>query len=349
MGGKISVSKDIEILGYWVNILTTQYHNLPISLYPCNIMAQMNWVFLDDFGGRHRVGLYHGDRTGHVMVHCNMRVVQIDFSVKDSKMYSFFIEDELCELILEKKDGVFGYEFRVNKKADTPRNRVRRVKDGQNRKYLAMMVGGIVLVLAIAVFSLQSFGQRQEAKRMAATGIVSKYSKENMKRLVADGKRTVARLHLVQGEKPGEQKITYALLAVDSLMEQGDFAPENRNPLLLPNGFPFSEGDEFDAIYLPSDPQIHRVDFFQPTRSTTTTYLRLATQAEQKNNPAVSPEKNICRVLTSAEKMGWTSLAHFIFQEKTPKENVRHNRDSYARLLRDPELAKEIRAGCWDK
>ena len=312
-------------------------------------MAQMNWVFLDDFGGRHRVGLYHGDRTGHVMVHCNMRVVQIDFSVKDTKMYSFFIEDELCELILGKKDGVFGYEFRVNKKADTPRNRVRRVKDGQMRKYLALMVGGIVLVLTIAVFSLRWFGQKQEAKRMATTSIVGKYSKENMKRLVADGKRTVAKLHLVQAEKPGSQKISYTLLAVDSLMEQGDFAVKNTDPILLPNGFPFSEGDEFDAIYLPSDPQVHRVDFFQPTRSTTTTYLRLATQAEQKFNPAVPPGKNVCRVLTAAENAGWTSLAHFIFQEKTQKENARHNRDSYERLLRESALAKQIQARCWDK
>lgn len=312
-------------------------------------MAQMNWVFLDDFGGRHRVGLYHGDRTGHVMVHCDLRVVQIDFSVKESKMYSFFIEDELCELILEKKDGVFGYEFRVNKKADTPRNRIRRVKAGQTRKYMAITVGGIVLVLALAFFGLRWFGQVQEAKRVASSSIVSKYSKENMKRLISDGKRTVARLHLVLGDNPEDQKISYTLLAVDSIMEQGDFVVGKMSPILLPSGFPFTEGDEFDAVYLPSDPQVHRVDFFRPTRSTTTTYLRLATQAEQKNNPAVSPEKNICRVLTAAEKAGWPSLAHFIFQEKTPKENARHNAQSYARLLRDPDLAKAIQEGCWDK
>ncbi len=309
-------------------------------------MAQMNWVFLDDFGGRHKVGLYHGDRSGHVMVHCNMRVVQIDFSVKDSKMYSFFIEDELCELILEKKDGVFGYEFRVNKKVDTPRNRIRRVQEGQTRKYMALLLGGVLLVLGIVIFSLLWFGQAQEAKRMASTSIVSKYSKKNMRLLSTEGKRTVARLHLVHGEKHGEQKISYALLALDTLMEQGDFLATNSIPILLPNGFPFSEGDEFEAIYLPTDPQVHRVEFFQPARSTTTTYLRLATQAEQKNNPAVSPEKNICRVLTVAEKAGWPSLAHFIFQDKTPKENARHNRETYERMLLDPDVSKAIGIGC---
>ncbi len=309
----------------------------------------MNWVFLDDFGGRHRVGLYHGDRSGHVMIHCNLKVMQVDFSVKDSKMYSFFIEDELCEVILEKKDGVFGYEFRVNKKVDTPRNRDRRVQEGKTRKSMLLLVGGVALALVLAFFGLHWFGQVQEAKRIASTSIVSKYSKKNMNRLFTEGKRTVARFHLLPEEEQGKQKISYTLLAVDSIMEQGDFSVASMNPILLPNGFPFSEGDEFEAIFLPSDPQVHRVDFFQPTRRTTTTYLRLANQVEQKTHPAVSPEKNLCHVLTAAEKAGWTRLADFIFQEKTPEENARHNLESYARLLRDPDLSKAIQSGCWDK
>ncbi len=312
-------------------------------------MAQMNWVFLDDFGGRHKVGLYHGDRTGHVMIHCNLKVMQVDFSVKDSKMYSFFIEDELIEIILDKKDGVFGYEFRVNKKVDTPRNRDRRKQEGKTRVSMAWLVGGVILFLAIAFFGLRWYGEQQEAKRVAATSIVSNYSKENMRRLVAEGKRTVARLHLSLGENPQERKITYVLLGLDSLMEQGDFMVEVSDPIVLPNGFPFTEGDEFDAIYLPGEPKTHRVDFFHPTRKTTTTYLRLANQAEQRNNPAVSPEINVCRVLTSAEKMGWPSLAHFIFQDKSPEENARHNQQSYAQLLSDPDLSKALREACVGK
>ena len=66
-------------------------------------MAQIGWVYLDNYGGRHRVGLYHGDQTGHLVIHCNLRVVQIDFSVRDTKRYSFFIEDELCEIDIVKE------------------------------------------------------------------------------------------------------------------------------------------------------------------------------------------------------------------------------------------------------
>lgn len=326
-----------------------EYPNIQISQSLIRTMAQINWVFLDDFGGRHRVGLYHGDRSGHVMIHCNLRVIQIDFSVKDSKMYSFFIEDELCEIILEKKNGVFGYEFRVNKKVDTPRNKLRRVEEGKTRVKMGYLVAGVVVVLAIAFFGLRWFGQEQESKRMASTSLFSKFSKENMRRLAADGKRTVARFHLSQTENTGEQKLTYALLALDSLMEQGELQVEKTDPIVLPNGFPFSEGDEFEAIYLPSDPQVHRVDFFQPTRKTTTQYLQLATRAEQENHPEHSAEKNVCRVLATAERSGWVSLAQFIFQEKTKAENGRYNAQSYARLLSDPELGKALEERCGNK
>lgn len=310
-------------------------------------MAQLNWVFLDDFGGRHRVGLYHGDRSGHVMIHCNLKVVQIDFSVKDTKMYSFFIEDELCEVILEKlKDGHFAYEFRVNKRVDTPRNRVRRVQEGKNRQYMALLAGGLVLVLAIVFVGLKWYAHRQELKRMASTSVVSGYSKENMKRLVADGKRTVARLHLAQTGKAPSQKITYSFLAIDSLMEHGDFNLPATSMPLLPSGFPLSEGDEFEAVYLPADPSIHRVDFFQPTRNTTSRYLQMAVSKEKQQHPATSPERCVCRVLTAAEYAGWTILAHFIFQDKSREENKRHNHGTYQLLWENQDLQKAAQQNC---
>ena len=59
-------------------------------------MAQVGWVFLDDFGGRHRVGLYHGERMGHLLFQGDSRILHVDFSAKESRTYSFSLEDELC-------------------------------------------------------------------------------------------------------------------------------------------------------------------------------------------------------------------------------------------------------------
>ena len=97
-------------------------------------MAQLGWVYLDPHGGQHRIGLYHGDKTGHLLIHCNMRVIQVDFSVKESKSYSFFIEDELCELSIHKEHGFYSYEFTTNRKVDTPLNRLRKAEDRRNLK-----------------------------------------------------------------------------------------------------------------------------------------------------------------------------------------------------------------------
>ena len=59
-------------------------------------------------------------------MYCNARIVVIDFSVQTTRNYSFFINDELCDLEIEEKDGKFSYGFKVDQVTDTPRNRGRR-------------------------------------------------------------------------------------------------------------------------------------------------------------------------------------------------------------------------------
>jgi len=86
----------------------------------------MTWTYLGDNGARHQIGLFHGDTTGHLLVYCNARIVVIDFSVLSSRNYSFYINEELCDLIVEEKEGKFSYGFKVDQITDTPRNRGRR-------------------------------------------------------------------------------------------------------------------------------------------------------------------------------------------------------------------------------
>ena len=57
-------------------------------------MSQFTWTYIGDNGALHRVGLFHGDETGHLMIYCNTRIVVIDFGVTTSKNYSFFINDD---------------------------------------------------------------------------------------------------------------------------------------------------------------------------------------------------------------------------------------------------------------
>jgi len=310
-------------------------------------MGQINWVYLDNCGGRHRVGLFHGDRTGHLLIHCNMKVVQIDFSVLETKTYSFFIEDELCEVIAEKmQNGRFGYEFRVNKTIDTPRNRIRRVDNRRNNRLLALFIVGVVIVIAGFVFALTSYGKREDMRRMSKTSIAHNLGKSNQRKLMETGRSSVSTLHVeaINAKRIG----VYTFKTADSIEIRGVFEVADTGMILLQNGFPLRNGDSFDTYYLPSDPQAHRVELFQPTKATVTRYIAHALAVEEHSS-GDSRGKSLCRVLTVAELLQWPALADFIFQDKTAVENPAHNKETYLRLVRGGEVEKAVAAGCWDK
>ncbi len=120
-------------------------------------MSQFTWTYIDDNGYRHRVGLFHGDHTGHLMIYCNTRIVVIDFSVRTSKNYSFFINDELCDIAVEEHDGKFLYGFKVDEITDTPRNRGRRKMIRAEHRQTLILALCFLLALAILVFLLLRF------------------------------------------------------------------------------------------------------------------------------------------------------------------------------------------------
>ena len=89
-------------------------------------MNQYTWTYIGDAAYSETVGLYHSSKSGHLLIYVGKKIVVIDFKVLDSKTYSFFINDDLCELRLERKDLKMYYHFEINKEADTPRNQARK-------------------------------------------------------------------------------------------------------------------------------------------------------------------------------------------------------------------------------
>ncbi|TNE53990.1 MAG: hypothetical protein EP344_14595 [Bacteroidetes bacterium] len=310
-------------------------------------MAQVGWVFLDDFGNRNRIGLYHGDRTGHLLLHCDLRIIQVDFAVKESRTYSFFIEDELCEVHVIKEPKGFSYEFEVNKKVDTPRNRLRRKDDRRNLKYIAILVGAMVLVVSSLFFGLRWWNQQQIENRLVGRSMVSGLSPENERLLAAEGRTAIARLVLVQEDV--QRRVFYGFLTEDKEQVSGRFYVRDTGQVILPNGFPLSDSDAFTVRYLPGQPQIHKVDFEQPTANTLAGYLEQARLAEVRAHPKASPGHSLCVAKLTLEQKGWHQLADLIFQSVPPDQNPEHNQNSYLRLIREPEFAQQIAKGCWDQ
>jgi len=118
-------------------------------------MSQITWTYVDDDGYSHQVGLVHGDNSGHLLVYCNSRIVVIDFNVLTSKNYSFFIDEELCDVAIEEKEGKFSYGFTIDQITDTPRNRGRRRMNRiQTWQTLAMALGFVIAITAVVFLVL---------------------------------------------------------------------------------------------------------------------------------------------------------------------------------------------------
>lgn len=308
-------------------------------------MAQVGWVYLDNVGGRHRVGLYHGDRSGHVVIHVNSRIVQIDFSVLQSKTYSFFIEDEFCEIVIERHADHFEYGFEVNKTVDTPRNRERRVEEGRNKKHMAIFIGSILLLTFIALIIFRNYDRLQDRRNSVSIG--SNLSEANEQRLADEGRSTHATLFVVQ--EAAVRKVYYSFMTADSTQVSGFFPATDSGPVLLPNGFPLVDRDVYTITYLPANPKVHRLDFYQPSPATLDAYQQRAAEEELRNHPNHNAEYNACVVALAMRQKGWVTMGHFINQKLAADQNERFNHDTYGRLKRDADFERAVKEGCWDK
>lgn len=94
------------------------------------------------------------------MLYCNARVVAIDFHVLESKQYTFFIDDELCEVKLEREGDHFRYYFNLNREVDTDRNRELRKRDQTHWKQAALF--SVLLLTLAGVFVVWMSGRAQQ-------------------------------------------------------------------------------------------------------------------------------------------------------------------------------------------
>lgn len=309
-------------------------------------MAQVGWVYLDDLGNQHRIGLYHGDQTGHLVIYCNMRVVQIDFLVKETRTYSFFVEDELCEVQLYKEAQGFSYGFKVNKQVDTPRNRLRRADERRNRRIILTVVAGLVVAISGLLFGLKWWDARQRTGYLVKSSLATRITPETDRLLNLEGRTAVARLVIVTESL--KRKVFYSFTTQDSTPVSGHFLVPDTGQVLLPNGFPLSDNDEFVATYRPTNPDLHRLNFNQPTGPTVGAYVRRAVEADLRAHPGASADRSLCFASIAVRLKGWQCLGDMIYQQTDPHDNPLHNRESYQRLLQDERISQQVQQECRD-
>lgn len=117
-------------------------------------MAQIAWNVRGSNGFLFAIGLFHGDETGHVMLYCNNQVVQVDFSVQQSKSYKLLLNEELCAVYIDKApDGSYSYRCELDLEADTARNKSQKEKTETVNKqdYLWRFIVAFFLTLLLCL------------------------------------------------------------------------------------------------------------------------------------------------------------------------------------------------------
>ena len=122
-------------------------------------MNQFHWTYWDHFGRQHIVGILHGIKSGHLVIHLNSRILIIDFNVLNTKKYSFLINEEICELEIKEEESGFKYDLGVNEAQAAAR---KAIEKQESRKFLYQQIGAVALTtlllfgIAAVVFYLNN-------------------------------------------------------------------------------------------------------------------------------------------------------------------------------------------------
>jgi len=291
-------------------------------------LSQYTWTYVGGAGKNYRVTLFHGKRTGHVMILLNRQVLQIDFHIRESKTYSFFIEDEFCEVRLERRGKEMYYSFEINKKVDTPRNKARKKTGRKHLGQALLFFSALILAATGLVLGFRAYYDDLDGKH-AARDVYSD-SVVGMVQLDTFYKGSVT-YHYVVGNNAFSGVFFEDLARGDSL------------PL-----FPLESGDAFIVRYHSVRPDMSRIVFSQPTDIQVQKYFERSLARHLRYHPDLHPEQARCTLEVALELRGLYGLADVYFQRESTADSPIHNRDSYYRLVRDTEVQKALSDRCWD-
>lgn len=285
-------------------------------------MNQFTWTFVDDFGSRNVVGIAHGAETGHLVVYCNSNIILIDFKVLNDYDYSFFIGDELFNLeIRAERKGKFSYSCKIDKKANTPRNKVRQQQDKKHWKQILALIGGLFAFVFFCSFGAMYLNQQ------------SNYIDQET--LLADaGKLGTVRIYVdYENQKLQHQYVANGKPFVKSLP-----FPET-TPIVLENGLTLENEATFQIRYLPANPYVYHIEYSQPTDNQLNKWLKQALELQKELYPKRTEAYHNCLVKLAYEQQQLSGLSRILNQKKSPQ--------IYQRLIKDVSFQNALAERCW--
>ena len=293
-------------------------------------MNHYSWTYLGDNGRNYKVGLMHSPKSGHLVIYIGSKIVQIDFKVFESKDYSFFIEEELVHINLERRGNEMYFTFNIDKKVDTPRNRFRHALERKYFYHLLLFIAGMgLLVSGVVIWGRNA--KKSETERL-----------EEM--LARGSEETVGRV-LVKRIDSNRSEISYQFVAGNQTITSHSLL-QSEPLILLVNPMPLELGDEFRVRYSPRKPDVNQMLFSEPTPHQIEVYKQRAAAKHDQLNPNVPPGMTNCFVQTAFEYDSLRALADIYFQATKPGYNLEHNLETYAQLTSNSSFLDKMEANC---
>lgn len=202
-------------------------------------MPQMNWTYVADSGQQYRVNLYHGNRSGHVLVTVNNSISVIDFFVRSDKSYTLMLEDEVFLLEIEKGEKGFSYGLTMDTLTKTDKNIRRQSAERRQNRWIAGIAIATVAVLLLFLLWFRTY--QDEKLRMRSLPYLHEIGIKTLGRLGHDEGDTWV-VHYTS------RKQQFQVVVADIPAQ----VPELR------------AGDDFQVAFLPRKPQIAIVNWEHP-------------------------------------------------------------------------------------
>lgn len=273
----------------------------------------------------------HGAESGHLMVYCNSKIILIDFNILQSKTYSFFIEEELCELAIERKDNQFYYGFEPNIKADTPLNRKRKKRSRKDLYQSLAFIGALIIAVMVGSFLMYYFNQDQNNPSLRS-------------QLANMGKETHARV--LMSEDGTDKKVQYFFVVDGKPYTVETPYLENESPILLKTGMPLEVGDEFLVRYLPGNPLLHNIDYDRPSPGTLEAYRNRAIATFREEFPQQSRQYTRCLADVAFAEQGIQGYAKMYYSSLTDKENQGFNAEAFEKMRNEDSFLMAFNKRC---
>lgn len=203
-------------------------------------------------------------------------MVITDFNVWDSKTYSFFVEDDLCEVTInKKKEHAYTYSCRINYEINTPLNARRRQHDRKNWQLGILFSIGIIAFALIAAgyFYLHPSAEKVRRERQLLT---LRVGAEQEVQLLFDTTAS-AWYHTYNSWGIDQKLLLY--WPVDTV---------------TPAGWPLEAGDVFVAYRSKEIPGLFFIDLQQPSPSLTEKYRTNTAQRLKELYPLLSTAQVGC-------------------------------------------------------